>query len=207
MYIPSWPQFSHLLTVTSSKKNAPCQRCLKLVSWTWQLVPCSSVAFPVTGPKTSRTPLGCGRTGDSRRGCEADKSAEITWCNRTSVILKGMLKMFCGVHAHKELGLFWGKKEALSSSVSSLCICPLTCNVFKHMKYWFATGLHKINSGHANECITHASDKKPRKNEEKNNTAVFYLCRYLKTPASSCDNRLDLNLLLLIMINSPSWHH
>lgn len=39
---------------------------LKLVSWTWRWIQCSLFAFPVTGSETSRTVLGCGRTGDSQ---------------------------------------------------------------------------------------------------------------------------------------------
>ena len=46
--------------------NALCHRAkVKLVSWTWEWVQCSSVAFPVTRFESNRPALGCGRTGET----------------------------------------------------------------------------------------------------------------------------------------------
>ncbi len=52
---------------------------LRLVSWTWQCVHFTQMASTVTRSQSNRAPLGCGGTGDSHRGCAAEKSAATVW--------------------------------------------------------------------------------------------------------------------------------
>ncbi len=43
-----------------------------LVSWTWQWVHFTQMAYKVTRSQSNRAPLGCGGTGDSHHGCAAN---------------------------------------------------------------------------------------------------------------------------------------
>ena len=100
-----WPQCTHLLIATSSMlmHHVTKQNNLKLVSWTWEWVQCSSVAFPVTRSESNSTPLGCGRTGFLQHECAADKFAEIARCNHVNMEqnLQGMFSTSSGIHAMK----------------------------------------------------------------------------------------------------------
>ena len=81
------------------------------LTWTWQWVQFSSVAFPVTGSESNRTPLGCGRMA-------ADKSAEIVGCNHVNMEknLKGIFSTSCGIHATNN----WGSTQYFYSVTNKM---------------------------------------------------------------------------------------
>ncbi len=88
--------------------NAPSQSSnhLRLVSWTWKLVHFTQMASTVTRSQSNRASLGCGETGDSHDGCEADKSAATTWCYHVNMDqnLWGMFPKPCWIYATKNQG-------------------------------------------------------------------------------------------------------
>ena len=105
------PIFQWLLPAWSCTVSQ-CKCHLKLVSWTWQWVQCSFVVYPVTGFQSNRTPLGCGRTGDSQHEYAAGKLLKLrdaimsTW-NRISK-QRNVFNILWNP-CHKELWLFWAK--------------------------------------------------------------------------------------------------
>ena len=114
--------------------HAQCHKAssLKLVSWTWQWVQCSSVTFQVTWYESNRKPLGCGQMGDLQHACAANTSAEIVWCNHVNKEqnLKEM-STFCGIHAIKNWGCFIPKGGPTQYwySVPKVLVCVSMCSV------------------------------------------------------------------------------
>lgn len=60
--------------------NAISSPHLKMVSWTWQCVPCTHMASSVTTSQSSRAALEYGGTADSYCGSPAEKSAVTVRC-------------------------------------------------------------------------------------------------------------------------------